>query len=372
MRTALALAIALAACRGSRSPNPTADRDVPAVVNDAATAIDAATDATPAIDAATSVSIADDAIASVLARDAGSESVLLIERGGAIVATTPSGRHEQVVAKAPTRRASYDPRTWSIWFLRDGRLIAIDLTRAAIEEIVVVESMPDVEYQIDRGAKLEGEYCPAGCVAIRSDAAPGLAVIVASELKPSAAEAAAIHRARTSDPPRITDAGRAFFAETARRSPIVWPSPRSITHVELSEARWPGPPSTRRKPTCEHDDCGRTFVIDAFARSLMVVGRKCTSAACWGLCVWFDTQEGLYASLRAPGRLRADVAGEPACSPAFDSTGTAYAIGDWISPGPLAVCTASACRLVPGHYLGWVVEGFSTDGVSEDEVLNSQ
>lgn len=367
MRVVLVGLVVIAACRGPRRAPPIADEPVPAIdagAADARAPDPVATDAPPADAAAPApIPMPADAIVSVLAAEAGAEPVLLVERGGAIVATTPSGKHARVLAKASARRVSYDARTWTLWFLRGDRLIALDLTRAAIEEVVVAEAVPDAPLLVDARSRLEREYCPEGCIAIRASAPLALAVVEAAERPITPAAEEALRRARTTHPPRLTDAGRDLFVG---RPAIARPA--APAYVALSEARWSAPPSARKRPSCAYDTCGRTFVLERFSRSLLVSGRTCDCRAggCWGLCVWFDTATGRYASLRAPGRWLADVAGEPACHPAFDAGGTAYVIGGWVSPGPLAVCTARVCRAERGTFVGWLEEGFSTDDVQED------
>ncbi|MGN6106371.1 MAG: hypothetical protein ACTHU0_14785 [Kofleriaceae bacterium] len=364
MRVALAALVVLAAGCRSRSPAPERSETVKRDGRGGevqTTEVHVADGG--AIDAAMQTLLPADAMVSMLTQEAGAEPVLLVDRNGSIVATTPSGKLARTIAEAPTRRAFYDVGGRTIWFLRGGRLIAIDLTRAAIEEVVVVESMPDMAFVISPSALLDEEYCPRGCVSIRASTTPALAVVEPTfEQRMPQVERDAARRARTTEPPQFTAAGRAFFARPSlsrRQSPA---------YLRLSDARWPEPPSARKRPTCAYDTCGRAFMVDGLARALMVVGRTCDCKAdrCSGLCVWFDMQHGRYASLRAPGIWLADVVGEPACHPEFDVSGTAYVIGDRISPGALAVCTASACRIERARFVGWLEEGFSTDGIHED------
>lgn len=365
MRVALAVLVVLVAGCRSRSPAPerseTSRRDGRAGEVQA-TEVHVADGG--AIDAAMQTLLPADAMASVLAQEAGAEPVLLLERNGSLVATTPSGKLARTLVKAPTRRPFYDVQVRTLWFIRDGRLIAIELTRAAIEEVVVVESMPDIEFSIHPTSRLEREDCPRGCVSIRASTTPALAVVApTSEEQLSQVERDAAQRALTAAPPHFTAAGRAFFARPSQQGRQPPPA-----YLRLSDARWPEPPSARRRPTCAYGTCGHAFMVDGLARALLVVGRTCDCKAdrCNGLCVWFDTQHGRYASLRAPGSWRADVAGEPSCHPSFDASGTAYVIGDGISPRALAVCTASACRVERDRFLGWLEAGFSTDGIEED------
>lgn len=389
MRAVIASLLALVACRGSQPAavdrgehagssahgSGTTGTNAP----DAGASNRGATDG-GAIDTVAPVPMPSDATVSMLVREAGGEPVLLVERDGAIVATTPSGKLAHVIAKPRVRRAFYDVRAWTIWFLRDGRLVAIDLSRTTMAEVVVAESMPDIDFIVDPRSRLENEDCPRGCVAIRTSATPALAVIEpSSEERVPQAERDAAARARTIDPPAFTDTGRTLFAAWARQ-PLVLARVTASPDVALSDTTWSMPPSASRRSTCRYDECGRAFAIDGIARSLMVVGSKCDCAldseqrvrpgqhvdGCWGVCVWFDKQRAQYASLRAPGRWGADVAGEPACHPQFDAGGTSYVIGEPVSPGALAVCTANRCRSERGRFLGWLEPGFSTNNLNED------
>ena len=345
MRALALLTLMLAACR---EPSQVPREELPParVASDAAIAA-----APPAADAAVpdaairrampvDVPLAPDAVAAVLTREAG-ESVMLVERAGAIVATTPSGTWSRVLAKAPTRRVTYDSQQRVLWFLRADRLMLIDLTRPTLEEIAIAVGVPDLSIHVNSGL-----YCPEGCIGLVTRKIPAIVVVG----KPAA--------------PRLTANAATVLAALP---------PPNMPHddIPLSELRAPLPASAQTLPCCPEPGvpcqptggtCARTFPIDTFQASLLVVGQHCNckkSDSCWALCVWVDA-EGRYASVRDPARWQKDVAGLPACHPSFDITRRAYAIGDWISPGKLAICTASGCRAERGRWINWLELGHTT------------
>jgi|GEM_PF-3000190 len=376
----ITVALAIALLAGCKNPEPSAGalaaRPVSPATTDAATAgadgraFDARVDAA---ETAPTVPLDDASIAATLVRDSSGEPVLVAERNGALVATNPSGSLVRLLAAAPISHGQYDARTWSVWFNRAGRLVVIDLTLHTIRELDVIDGMPDVDAVFSRAPDLQTERCVA-CVAVRAAATPEIAVVVYDSADgPLTAGDLAEQQAASAARPTLTNAGRVFLAELSRRGPraltgrpVVEPGYHA---VPLGDANSPLPPSARKRFACTSDNCGKSFALPNLGRSLLVVGRTCDCAvdACSAMCVWFDSARGKYAALRKPGRWAADAVPEPACHPDIDVTGTAYVIGGQISPGPVAVCTAAACRREAGAVLGWLEPGSTTTaGTTED------
>lgn len=369
------------ACRCSKpAPN---DPGVPRRAGSDALAVDAlAVDAppdAPAIDAQLPpVVLPDDAIVVALLREAGDEPALLEEHPGELIATTPSGRRLRVLAKGPVRRADYGFGQWLLWFHRGEQLRVIDLASSAMREIAVVDGMVDLPlaYAV---APPQKQACHMGCVALGLSPSPTVAAVAPTldaGLVGGVEEAREVETAQRTAArarPQLTAEGRAFLAEFAARRTLILPRrPADVVYrvVEISPDVWPVPPSIRKGSSCMGVRCGHSFSIPTLARSLVVTGRtcKCQLGGCWAMCVWFDPARKLYASLRNPGRWLRDVAAEPNCHPAFDTSGAAYVIGGHkvVSPGPAVVCNAKACRPI-GRFLGWLESGeFTTENVTED------
>ena len=62
-------------------------------------------------------------------------------------------------------RASYDRWIGVVWFVRGGRLEAIDLTTDSAPVVAIVEDMPDLSFDVPPGARFEYPACDA-CVVV--------------------------------------------------------------------------------------------------------------------------------------------------------------------------------------------------------------
>jgi hypothetical protein len=301
-------------------------------------------------------------------------SAILTEEPGGLIARDAAGAAVCALIAGPVARAAYDPRIGVAWFLRGGRLEALDLGGPARPPIPVVEDMPDLGFDAGPGVDPGAPAC-AACVAVGSSPRPAVRVALGPApgggqlAGPAAArherDLAIARRAR----PRLTEAGARLLLELAARPARTPPTPRTL---ELGRATWPVPPAAGDLDRCDRSawprrgccagGCRRGFELPALGRVLVVAGRACDCAEdrCRALCVLHDPARGSFAPPSRPERAGPDAAPEPSCHLELDGSGTAYTLGD------RRVCTARGCAEVPGRILGWLTPGPTPGALDED------
>lgn len=287
------------------------------------------------------------------------QSILLVEESDAIVARTASGSDVRKVINGKVSRASYDPRVAVLWFLRGGRLEAIDLADATGTPVAIVDDMPDLPFLAGRGEDVAHPMCDA-CVTV--SAVPP-AVGVTAEAKASGGELQGKELERferdrkiaANAHPRLSATAQQLLGRLGRREE------RSIQMLKLGDRPWPLPRSARSKVPCA-GGCTHGFSLDKLGWQLVVTGRECDCLEdrCWATCVLYDPVAKKYATPSKPADFRSDAKPESACQPTLDATGTAYILDGQ------RVCTSTGCIMLNGRILGWVEPGMTTLPVPED------
>lgn len=345
---------ALGACRGRQAAPAPRGQDAPDAIAAPAPADAAAPDGAAALDAPAAASLAQ-----VLAAEAAGP-VVLVEDAGGLVARARTGAAIRTLVAGAVAHAQRQGDV--VWFVRGGRLEALDLAAPPGAPIAIVLDMPDLGFEID------GSLCDA-CVMV-STVPPGLEVVTEQGASGGELTGPALRRFERDRAialaarPRLAPTAAAFFATLRGR-------PRAATpELALSDRTWSVPPAPRGKVDCpdchgqkdvECPECGRGFVLDALGWVLVVADRQCSCAEdrCWATCVLLDPDRGRYAAPSAPASWGATAPAERACSPVLDRAGTAY-----LAEG--RVCTAAGCAALAGRILGWLDPGPTTAPLAAD------
>jgi len=285
--------------------------------------------------------------------------VVLVAESGGLVARDARGSVVRTLVAGALSRARYEPRVRVAWFLRAGRLEALDLTATA-PPVVVVDGMPDIDFDAGPDADPAHPSCGA-CVIVAASPGPS---VTARPDEPypgypfhgdEATRFARDAKLAVQAQPTLTGDGARLLARLATRT--LHPA----RELPLGDATWPPPASARKRTGCDAD-CGRGFELAGLHRVLLVTGRVCDCALgrCRSTCVHYDPERRRYARPSSPAAWSRDAAPEPACHPTLDASGTAYILDDH------SVCTARGCAKLAGRILGWLQPGLITASVHED------
>ena len=283
--------------------------------------------------------------------------MLVADKKAIMVRTIDGAARAQLVTSAVSQ-PRYDAELGVLWFVRAGRLEALDLGAPRADPIVIIDAMPplpfdlaacDVCVRIDlRAATISVEHRPDPESALQTD------------VKKSVRIAEAAH-------PVLTDDGRRFLASLHDRlgQPLLARFPALDTSITL-----PVPPAAGDLSRCDHTfsprrgcclgGCRHGVDVSGLGWQLVVAGRRCdcTRDRCEALCVWRDPTTGRFATIDHPERWGRDATPLP-CTMNLDAAGSAYLFDH-------QVCSARGCAALHGDALGWLIPGIVIFGLPED------
>jgi hypothetical protein len=364
-RTALCLTIALAACSdrssGHRSAKTNVEEQVmqrrgslPIVTDEAGSArVDATLAPQPWPDLS-------DTFAAALRGAQLEPLVLVADREGIVVRGVDGALRSRLVTGAVSQ-PRYDAEIGVLWFVRTGRVEALDLGGRRGDAVVIIDAMPQLPFGFGDCA------APGPCVLI--DPRAGTVTVerhfefetdISTDVKKAVRIAASAH-------PVLTDEGRRFFAQLHDRLG----QPLLTKHLALdTSTTLPVPPSAGDLERCDRTfyprrgccegGCRHGFELPGLGWRLVVAGRSCdcTRDRCEALCVLFEPTTGRFAAFDHPERFGRD-ARPLRCTVYLDSAGSAYLFNR-------QVCSTRGCASLHGDVLGWLVPGMGISRLPED------
>jgi hypothetical protein len=368
-RKALCLTIVLAACSDSSSGHQAAktydeghvmQRTVPLPI-----AADAA-EASVRVDAALALQPWPDRSNTFAAALRGTQPeplVLVADKQGIVVRGVDGALRARLVSGAVSQPRYY-AEIGVLWFVRTGRVEALDLGGPRGDPVVIIDAMPQLPFEFG-GCSAPGPCVlinlRAGTIKVEHDVDLGTETYeMHTYVKKAVRIAASAH-------PVLTDEGRRFFAHLQDRlgqSLTAYPALDTSTTLPVPPAAGDLEQCDRtsfspRRGCCE-GGCRHGFDLPGLGLRLVVAGRRCDCARdrCEALCALYDPSTGRFAALDHPERLGED-ARPLRCVRDVDSTGSAYLFDH-------QVCSARGCALLRGDALGWLVPGMVILGLPEN------
>lgn len=298
----------------------------------------------------------------------GDEPVALVERDGAILAVTPTGRVVETLATQPTSEVTLVSDDL-ISFRRGPELHLIYLLEPTLLDVTVATGMPPATpWGFSSSVPADDlsafgvilVYGPDPSLAVRTDES-------SLDGQVSAKTVAALRKAH----PVLTPEGVDFLRRyrTLHGTPL----PRAVlaaenAHLSQDAHALPLPRSARRLDC--RGACGKSYRLPStWPLQLVVAGTDydCALLGVYAACVWREPETGRFASLAKPATLGQNASLLP-CQVIFDSSFTAYAFGALPRRDSALhnfICNATGCRRL-GRFLGWIDYGRRLENLREE------